>query len=282
VFIFELDEDATAAIAATLADLTPANSAYSEAYPFAISETALRGLDAEHQLVRKEIHSSGDVSLVLCAKRRTEERLTYSMDEVTLAVREAFDGFEEFVAVKRSDYQVFDVLNFRPRLRRLEVLIDQPAKLRSPETPEARCISVLGRVATLSSHLAALYEANSPMNLIRCISGMYHAASEGRVSHLSFRAPTGSNNKAAVASQDLRLEDFHKYGVRAVGDVQPYDVTIAWDTVATSIGAVSVQVGTIASSLSADDASVRHARISGARSDAAIVFAVNKLVSYST
>jgi len=282
VFVFDLDQEETERIAASLARIEPSASAYSPAYPLPLSESELKSRTTDHELVRKIVYPSGDIALVLCAKRSQEERVVYEYSQVTEAVKAAFEDFDEFIAVRRVDYQIFDTVTLRKSLRRLEVLIDQPSRIRMPTTSGSRCTVVLGRLSTLVDGIAPLYEANSPLNLSACVSALYHASTEGRVSQMSFRAPTGSVNRGSVAAQDLRKEKFHAGGFAAVGDVTPYDVTISWDNLVGSHGEVSLQVGMPMRALSATGGVVDHARIIDARSDAAIIAVVNKLVSYST
>lgn len=283
VFIFDLAEDDAASIAASFSGLVSPENAYSAMFPLPLSESDLKGQTTDHEFVRKIVYPSGDVSLVLCAKRSQEERVSYEYSQVTDAVKEAFSDFDQFIAVRRIDYQVFDIVTVRKSLRRLEVLIDQPSRIRAPTTSRSRCNVVLGRLSTLVADIQVIYESHSPLNLSPCISALYHAPHEGRVSQMSFRAPTGSVNKGSpVPTQDLRSEKFHAGGFEAVGDVTPYDVTISWDNLVRSQGEVSLQVGMPMRALSASGGLVDHARIIDARSDAAVVAVVNKLVSYST
>lgn len=281
-FVYELDESTLASIQKGFINLNVSEGNFTASYPLVLSSTELAKLTFDHELAHKEIHESGDISLVFCARRSEEDRVTYKYSEVTQAVQSAFKGFEEFIAVRRTNYQIFDVITLRPKLRRIEVLIDHPGKIRGTETSELRCLALLGRLATAILAVQKIYDANMPLNLVHCISGLYHAKTEGRVSNLSFRTPNGSVNKGALPSQDLRTDPFHKSGVTAVGDVTPYDVTISWDKLITAKGSVSVQIGMPISGLSSDDCYVKNARIIGARTDAAVVGVINKLVSYST
>ncbi len=282
VFVFDVSDDDVEDIGESLAEIEVPQNEFSISFPVAISETALKSLQSDHQLAKKILHPSGDISLVLCAKRSSEERVTYQYSQVSLAVKESFEDFDEFVTVRRANYQVFDVVTLRRSLGRLEVLIDQPAKIKRPNTSGARCREVLGRLSSLSGGIARIYEANSPLNLAPCVGSMYHAPHEGRVSQMRFRAPSGSVNKGAVASEDLRNEAFHAGGTEAVGDVTPYDVTITWDNLVHGQGAVGLQVGMPLKMLSVSGGVVDHARIIDAQSDAVVAAVVNKLVSYST
>ncbi|SDO16204.1 hypothetical protein [Polaromonas sp. JS666] len=283
VHIFDLQKGEASKIAEVLKDIEPASPSYGAIYPLALSETALRELPYDYELAGKVAYPNGDISLVYCAKRTVEEQVRYGTNEVAAAVRDAFAGFDEFIAIRKMDFQVFDVLTVRPKLDRIEILIDYPDRIRGPETSEGRCLSILGRTVTLVPSLNSTYEHNKPLNLLACINNLYQKKNEGRVSRLLFRSPTDSVKKESMtSSKDLRIETFHAAGVVAVGTITPYDVTVTWDKLIGVQGTVGVRVGTPISSLSSEEPYVRTARIFDARSDAAILAVVNKLVSYST
>lgn len=281
--VFELADGQGALIAAAFAAIHPASLSFGASYPLSVSETALRGLTFDHELTAKIEHTSGDVSLVFCARRTMEEQDRYQANEVAAAVRDAFDGYEEFIAIRRMEYQIFDVVTVRRALDRIEVLVDYPDRLRSPETTDQRVLALLGRLASSVPVLTATYETNLPMNLFACINNLLQANNEGRVSKLSFRSPTDSVKKETMTSiKDLRVEVFHKAGVEAVGDITPFDVTVVWESLVNAKGTAGVRVGAPISVLSAAEPFVRTARIAGARSDSAVLAVVNKLVAYST
>jgi hypothetical protein len=283
VQIFDLATGEAALIAAALAKLEPSSANFGATYPLSLSETELRALQTDHELTAKVTFDGGDVSLVFCAKRTIDEQVRYKASEVTSVVRDAFAGYDEFIAVRRMDYQIFDVLTVRPKLNRLELLVDYPDRIRLPESTDARVLGLLGQVSTLVPELKTVYEKNEPLNLFACINNLLQAKTEGRVSRLFFRSPTDSIKKETMtANKDLRVEVFHAAGVQAVGAITPFDITISWETLLNAKGAVSVNVGGPISSLSAGGALVRTARIFGARSDVAVMAVINKLVSYST
>lgn len=283
VHIFELPAGDGAKIANSTALLVPSSPNFGPAYPFPLTETELRSLPNEYELAAKVPHANGDVSLIFCAKRTYEDRVHYDANQVTAAVKAAFAGFDKFIAIRRVDFQVFDVLTIRAKLDRIEVLIDYPDRIQKPETTQQRCLALLGRAMSSVSGLKPVYEANSPLNLFACINNLYQAKTEGRVSRLYLRSPTDSiKRESMTAAKDLRTEKFHAAGVSAVGAITPFDVTITWDSMLNVTGKVEAQVGMPMSSLSIAEPYVSTARISGARSDAAIIAVVNKLVSYST
>ena len=123
VHIFELPGGQIEKILAEIAQVEPSSANFEATYPFSLSETLLRGLTNEYEFVAKVYHPSGDASLVFCAKRTYEDRVVYEADQVTAAVREAFAGFDKFIAIRRVDFQVFDILTVRAKLDRIEVLV---------------------------------------------------------------------------------------------------------------------------------------------------------------
>ena len=281
VQVFELTKEQVADLSAKVESIKPRPSAYATAFPWAISETELRTAGSEQELTAKIVHDNGDVSLVFCAKRTQDERDRYAMSEVTKAVKDSFVGYDEFIAIKRTHYQIFDVVSFRPKLKRLEVLVDHPHRLRSEETSELRCLGLLNKVSSVAKSLRPLYEKNQPINLLACINNLYLSTTEGRVSKLFYRSPTDSVKRdSMVANKDQRTEVFHAAGVKAVGKITPFDITVVWDSLPRIPGSVEIRVGMSIAGLSAEATYVRDAEVT-ARSDAAMVAAINKLVSYS-
>jgi hypothetical protein len=280
--IFDLEDDQTAALARSFNAINVGLGNFSSSFPNAISASSLKTLSFDHELVFKKVRVNGDISLVFCARRTEEERSRYEISEVTSAVQSAFAGYDEFIAIKKRDYQIFDVLTLRVKLKRLELLVDQPGRMRLPETSEVRSMSVFGRCVTLIPELEEIYNSNKPLNLYACIDGLYSNSAEGRVSELAFRSPTHSTKKEVMTSKkDLRTELFHASGVAAVGDITPYDVNIVWDSVIGMKGSVEVRVGMPISFLSNEDPYVRFATIYSAWGDSSIVAVANKLVKYT-
>lgn len=281
VYVFDLDDAAVAEISAALAAATPQGE-YANGYPMPLPESRLANMNSEHQLAAKFVRDNGDVSLVFCAKRLIQDRTEYSLDQVTSAVREAFSGYNRFIAISTREFQVYDVISIRPQLKRLEILIDQPDKTLEKEEIENRVLAVLGLLAPSCPSLMAIYEGNSPINLFNCISGIYNTKTEGRINKLAFRAPSKSMKKESVtSSEDLRKEEYHEAGVGKVGHITPYDITVSWENLNGS-GPVSLRVFAPISALSGVGAFVRSARLVAAQNERAVVSAVNKLVSYST
>lgn len=282
VHVFSLDEPETSQIVNAFAQITVSLNPFTESYPLPISATELSRQSRDLRLTHKVAHPNGDVSLVFCSVRSEIDKTEYRMNEVADAVKQAFVGYESFLAIKRREYQIFDVVTIRKSLRRIEVLIDHPDRLRDKETGEDRCLALLAAVSGSSTKLMQLYETNMPDNLFPCISSLYQKFGEGLVRSLSFRAPSKSLKKESVASKDdLRKEPFHEAGIKAVGTITVYDITVHWEKFFNVVGSASVRIHIPIGGLSTKGSYVRSAKIMEAQNDGAVTAVVNKLMSYS-
>jgi hypothetical protein len=282
LYIFDLEPSEVTAIAAEINAMQIPNNEYSLAFPKELSKNSLIQKSQDHELASRIDYANGDIALVLCAKRTQEERTSYRVNEVTQAVQKAFEGYDSFIAIKKTDYQVFDVINLRHSLRRLEILIDHPDRVQGLETLDGRMLTILGRASLSIPSLVKTYNDNAPLNLKSCIQSLYDDKSQGRVAQLCFRTPTKSVNRGSMTSkEDLRLEPFHEAGAAQVGAITVYDVVIFWDKLPKVSAEVGVHVGMTIAGLSAEDVSVNSAKVLSAMSDSAVVAVGNKLVSYS-
>lgn len=282
VFVFPISSDEASELASSLEAIEIPASVFASEYPAASAD--LRDAGNEHVLVRASVQPNGDVCLVLCSVRQHEERIHYGSEQVTSAVRTAFPGFDHFIAIKRIRYQIFDVVNVRRGLERVEVLIDRPDLATGAESPEGRWQMVLGRLVNRHQVFERLYNAFSPLNLAPCIAGIYSSRTEGRIQRVSFRSPSKSNNRAAISDQqDLRDELFHKSGVEAVGGViTPYSIEVLWPAIGSPCSELRAELHMPVAALSTEGFNLTSAKLKGLSSDTALVSAVNKLVAYSS
>lgn len=279
--IFDLDDDQVASISTALSGLV-ASGPYRASFPIPLAPSQLAGKTTDLFLTEAIYRDNSEVSLVFCSTRIEYDTTKYEINHFGDAVRSAFANYDRIVAIKRSPYQIFDVLNFRPRLKRIEILIDQPARMSAQENSEDRCAAVLGMVASRCPALQYLYETNSPLNLYNCINSMYQQAGEGKVKRLAFRAPSQSQKKEQLSSDnDLRTEDFHAAGVLKVGTITVHDISIHWANLVGGAGEASARIKINVGSLSSQGAYVRSAEI-GCSSDSAITVIANKLVAHSS
>lgn len=279
--IFDLQDDEIASISAALSGLV-ASGPYRASFPVPLAPTQLAGKTTELVLTDAIYRENSDVSLVFCSTRIEYDTTKYEINQVSEAVRTAFADYDRIVAIKRSPYQIFDVLNFRPSLKRIEVLVDQPHRMSAQESSEDRCAAILAMVASRCRELQYLYENNSPLNLYNCINSMYQQAGEGKVKRLAFRAPSQSQKKEQLSSDDdLRTEDFHAAGVLKVGTITVHDISLNWANLFGGAGEASARIKINVGGLSSQGAYVRSAEIL-CTSDSAVTIIANKLVSHST
>ncbi|ARV19531.1 hypothetical protein AEP_02605 [Curvibacter sp. AEP1-3] len=279
--VFLLEDDEVIRISAALAGLT-ATGPYSQDFPLPLSPTLLAGNTTDLFLSKVIYRENADVSLIFCSSRTEYDKISYDMNQVNVHVQNTFAGYERIVAIKKLPYQIFDVINFRPSLKRVEVLVDQPHRMGANESSEDRCSAVLAMVASRNPDLQTMYENNSPLNLYGCINSMYQQAGEGKVKRLAFRAPSQSQKKEQLSSDDdLRTEEFHAAGVLKVGVITVHDITLHWANLIGAAGGATARIKINVGGLSNEGAYVRSAEINCV-SDTALAVVVNKLVAHSS
>lgn len=283
VHVFSLDdEQEAAAVVAAFDEIVIPDGPFVKNYPLPISATLLSKQSREIKITHKVTRANGDVSLVFCSVRTEVDRTEYTMSEVSEAIQVAFDGYDSFLAMKKREYQIFDITTIRKSLKRIEILIDHPDRLRDKETSEDRCLALLGAVSNCAGILNQLYTINTPTNLFPCINSLYLQFGEGLVQKLSFRAPSKSLKKESVSSKDdLRKEPFHEAGIKAVGTITVFDITVFWEKFFNATGGAAVRIHIPIGGLSTVGSYVRSAKIIDAKNDETIIAIVNKLISYS-
>jgi hypothetical protein len=278
--VFLLEDEDVSQISAALLNLST-NGPYREAFPIPLPLTQLTGSSTDLFLTNVIYRENSDITLVFCSTRIEYDKVSYEINQVNEHVQNTFEGFERLIAIKTKPYQIFDVLNFRPSLKRIEVLVDQPHRMSAKESSEERCAAVLAMVATRCPKLQSIYENNSPLNLYNCINSMYQQAGEGKVKRLAFRAPSQSQKKEQLSSDDdLRTEDFHAAGVLKVGLITVHDITLHWSQLLGGSGDATARIKINVGGLSIQGAYVRSAEII-CNSDSALAIVVNKLVAHS-
>ncbi len=284
--IFDLEAAEVMEIESAFKLLFPQPSIYRDAFPKAVSASILSAANTAPILTQKIERDNGDISLIFCSHRTDFDKTKYKYNEVSTAVQQAFNGFDSFIAVKRIDYQIFDVVNFRKSTRRLEILIDQPNRIKEDETSADRCLLLLGQLASTCNAMTKRYETNSPMNLYPCINSMYFDRTEGAIKQLAFRAPSRSKKRESVqADDDLRKEPFHAAGIEKVMIITVYDIKVTWSQLTSGNGSNAgpgwAHLKTPINSLSQEGAYVRTAQVH-ASNDNAIACIANKLTKHST
>lgn len=179
--------------------------------------------------VGKLTSKDGRVALFFLSGRYVEERDKYRADEVAPAVRNAFQDYDEFIAIK---------LRFRQCMDSIVVSPDGSAEMRL-DLPTLTNADYAGVCAnTLLQHFHAQFSgpAGEPLlgerrNLFKAIDSIYRATGLGRVCELGFETPTDSVKveKMRGRTADLREELYHKSGKAGLGDLAdiiPYRLSV--------------------------------------------------------
>lgn len=284
--IFDLEDSEVDEIAESFALISPQPSIFKESFPRVISESQMVTASTAPILTHKISRDNGDISLIFCSCRSDYYKTVYKYSEVSPAVQQSFSDFDSFVTIQKQNYQIFDVVNFRRSMKRLEILIDQPSRLKKDETSSDRCLLLLGALASTCAAMTTRYENNSPMNIYPCINSIYCDKHEGTVKQLGFRAPSKSTKREIVSSNDdLRKEPFHAAGIEKVITITVYDIKVMWSQLLSGSGANAgpgwAHIKTAINSLSQEGAYVRSAEIY-ATNDNAVISIANKITSHSS
>ena len=201
----------------------PANE-FSAEYPAPLSDTELhrRALKARPPVLTKVNLDEEGAAYVFCNARAEMEREQLDSDEVAKEVRERYPG-AKFFAERAVNYQSFDCARASTSDRVLHVSIDS-----------------VGRAT--GAHLSALHKAMQrqlgvppstfakPIDLFPAVESIYDDAKEGRVCELHFDVPTQAVFRQTFrrSKKDLRNEDFHVAGKKAVTEITPYRLSVQW------------------------------------------------------
>jgi hypothetical protein len=201
------------------------DSVFAEAYPFPLSEGDLESAPlSKHELVGVQDTGNG-IAAIFSSVRISEVRVSLNSDNVSAAVREFLDGYNEVIVVKNNKLQAFDVLWVPNNGDTIEVRVDAPIG-----TPQE--VSIYAQNALRSAIQNSLKLAlGSPINLFPLIDRIYRAANEGVVVELAFTTDTASlkHEKMRRRNLCLRSEVYHVGGTAAVaGQIEPFKLGVQW------------------------------------------------------
>lgn len=230
VQLYEFSETLAASVVKKMQSATVPNSMFSSTYPLPIDQKILSTAPDEPTLCEIRFLEKGDASLIFCAARSFDDRLTYDYSDLAAHVQQAYGEIDKLITVRKVFYQAYDVVTIRSSLGRIEICVDQPEKT-GANSLETLPIQILTACALHLSEFVGL-GGKPPENLFPAIASMYSSKTEGQVKSLSFRTMTGSIKKERMTSSavDLRDEKFHHAGMNALGQkISPYEIAIAWE-----------------------------------------------------
>ena len=172
------------------------------------------------------------VALFYLSGRYVEERDKYKRDEVAAAVRDAFEDYDEFIAIKLRFRQCMDSVIIHPD-GSVQMRLDLPS-LTNVDYAE-HCAKTLME----KFHADFPGPGGAPLlgdrrNLFKAIGSIYRKAGVGRVSELGFETPTDSVKveKMRNKTSDLREELYHKagkVGLKNLAEIVPYRLSVRFN-----------------------------------------------------
>jgi hypothetical protein len=227
--IFDLPPELSTELCSSLKSATAAPSKFSSHYPYVLTDAELAG--APSVLTLCEVIPSGDdFLLVFCSRKDYTEKETFE-NAVAEAIGEqapSLKGYSKIVGLKTKSFQAFDVVAIRPKLQRIEVMVDMP---HGHIQDFDRFEQALKMRAAVTLHLPPLgnYLASKvATNLFPAIDAMYQSKDGGKIKELRLRTSTGlvDNLKTTVDTDDLRINKYHTDAAKAVNyEVALFDLT---------------------------------------------------------
>ncbi|NQE51898.1 hypothetical protein [Herbaspirillum rubrisubalbicans] len=279
VWLYDLDRELTSALVTRLTETKVNGSYFESSYPLPLPVEGLVKAPGDPELCEIRHHKSGDVSLVFCQARFYDDKTSYAAKELPEHVRKTYHDVDRVVTYRKIFYQAYDVITIRANLNRLEVCVDDPAKLTSTDL-ETQPLKLL-TAAALHLEMLTGTGGRPPLNLFGAIAAMYYEGREGTVTSLSFRTITGSIKKERMtaASQDLRDEKFHHAGVNALGQkISPYELTLEYET-KIPLGAAQLKLSAMIKELAAENPTL-HGCFVSSLSFECFTNALNRMVTF--
>lgn len=227
--IFDLPPELSTELSYSLKSAKIAPSKFSSNYPYVLTQAELAG--APSVLTLCEVVPCGDdFLLAFCSRKDYTERETFEDAAAEAIGKQAptLQGYSKIVGLKTKSFQAFDVVAIRPKLRRMEVMVDMP---HGHVQDFDRFEQALKMRSAASMHLPALgiYLASKvPTNLFPAIDAMYQSNDGGQIKELRLRTSTGlvDNLKTTIDSDDLRINKYHTDAAKAVNnEVALFDLT---------------------------------------------------------
>lgn len=204
------------------------NNAFAKNYPYPVSRTALTQAAADPVPVSVQDTASG-TALILCSPRRYFSRLEIPRNHLEQSVRHQYTGARLF-ADTAGLFQAYDVIFVSKNENYIQVRTDLGADRLEEDAATLQ--------ASITDALVDIIEAGklgdlpSQVDLFPAIRSMYDDSKEGRVSELHFECTTGANRRESMRRQsagDLRTESYHVAGKKAIKDIAPYRISVAWN-----------------------------------------------------
>lgn len=237
VRFFLVDPKYVKPITNLLSKFTIIQNKFSKNYPFILTEKELKNIGKTPTIVDLSEIDDGEV-ITLCSKRSYYERKIISPESLGT---DAFNDYDEIIAVKQRSIQSFDVIVIRDiridKKALIEVRVDAPQEL-SADVIEYGFTQLTTYFNSLVSAAIGKKDLlDKPVDLFKVIESIYDDSKEGRVCELGFTTDDASvkNDKIRQShDMDLRTGIFHKAGVKAVGHITPFKLATQWKRINTN------------------------------------------------
>jgi hypothetical protein len=283
VRLYALEPQEAKALAVKFAALKPETSTFSKEYPLPISSAKLR--EAKDELYLCEVSDASPdrgATLTFCGRRIVEERDQRSRDQIGNDAINNFgwQQYDEFVFVKRSFKQIFEIVRLDVESGLLEMRVEEhigvdlSVALRQLQDKVNDLIS--------PDKKNAGFQLIMPLNLFPAIKSIYSDAKEGVVVELGFTTETGSakHEKMRNSRSDLRKELFHVGGKAAVkGILTPFRLAVKWLGTSQRIQEEVILPGSMRA-LGSNDPYLDHMIVNGSLTEAMIRKTVQRVVAH--
>lgn len=205
-------------------------SVVSEHFPSLIPESkAKKDVPGVPTFAGTRKYGDGRIALFFLSGRYVEERDKYKREDVAQVVRDAFNDYDEFIAIKLRFKQCVDSIIVSPDAS-VEIRLDLPT-LTNMDYAEICATSLLQHFHAYFSGPKGEPILGERVNLFKAIDKIYRTKDLGRVSELGFETPTDSVKieKMRDRSSDLREELYHKAGKAGLGNlakIVPYRLAV--------------------------------------------------------
>lgn len=202
--------------------------ALATAFPFTLTETALRALPLNEPVPVHLLEMEGATALLFATVRLVEKRENIDVRQLSPALTSIY---QFVVGVKKQYVHAINAVVL-PYAGNIAYILSDNSEKTTPLSAQLDQISLRNSANSL---LGSNFFVK-PINLFGAIKNLYKAPAEGDVALLSHTVADGIKHERMKRGQCVRQEDFHVGGAAAVaGDLNPYQLAVRW-TVSTPFG----------------------------------------------
>lgn len=226
VQLFELDEDAVAALRQAALALAVPHTAFSTAYPELLPEDQLAPFRGQAPVLAAVEEYDEGIAVILASTRYLTTRETVIVGELTDEAADELAGFSELIGVRHRRLEALDVLWIPAVGVHVELRADYPFG-----THQSHGQLALNQARQQFEALLGSNFGFSQVNLFPLMQSLYEAQGDGSMVELGFMV-TGSaqkHEKTRRGEQCCREEAYHLGGIQALqAPIQVYRTSVLW------------------------------------------------------